>query len=54
MPAGTAQRTLDRPAGGPVQDGPCLVAVGAVHLPGVDGLLAALRRDGYTIEAMPL
>ena len=36
------------------QDGPCLVAVGAVHLPGVDGLLAALRRDGYTIEAMPL
>lgn len=36
------------------QDGPCLVAVGAVHLPGADGLLAALRRDGYTIEAMPL
>ena len=36
------------------QDGPCLVAVGAVHLPGADGLLAALRRDGYKIEAMPL
>ena len=36
------------------QDGPCLVAVGAVHLVGADGLLAALRRDGYTIEAVPL
>lgn len=36
------------------QDGPCLVAVGAVHLVGRDGLLAALRRDGYTIEAVPL
>ena len=36
------------------QDGPCLVAVGAVHLVGQDGLLAALRRDGYTIEAVPL
>ena len=36
------------------QDGPCLVAVGAVHLVGQDGLLAALRRDGYKIEAVPL
>lgn len=36
------------------QDGPCLVAVGAVHLVGQDGLLAALRRDGYRIEALPL
>jgi uncharacterized protein len=36
------------------QDGPCMVAVGAVHLVGADGLLAALRRDGYRIEAMPL
>ena len=36
------------------QDGPCLVAVGAVHLVGPDGLIAALRRDGYTVEAMPL
>ena len=35
------------------QDGPCLVAVGAVHLVGKDGLLAALRRDGYGIEAVP-
>ena len=35
------------------QDGPSLVAVGAVHLVGTDGLLAALRRDGYTVEALP-
>lgn len=37
-----------------IQDGPCLVAVGAVHLVGADGLLAALRRDGYGVEAQPL
>ena len=36
------------------QDGPCLVAVGAVHLVGAEGLIAALRRDGYLVEAMPL
>lgn len=36
------------------QDGPCLVAVGAVHLAGAEGLIAALRRDGYVVEAMPL
>lgn len=36
------------------QDGPCLVAVGAVHLPGAEGLLAALRRDGFAVEAVPL
>lgn len=36
------------------QDGPCLVAVGAVHLVGPDGLIARLRRDGYRVEPMPL
>jgi uncharacterized protein YbaP (TraB family) len=36
------------------QDGPCLAAVGAVHLVGAEGLLAALRRDGYHVEALPL
>jgi uncharacterized protein YbaP (TraB family) len=35
------------------QDGPALVAVGAVHLPGPDGLIARLRRDGYLVEAVP-
>ena len=37
-----------------LQDGPSLVAVGAIHLVGVDGLIAALRRDGYRVEAEPL
>ena len=36
------------------QDGPCFVAVGAVHLVGPEGLLAALHRDGYRIEMVPL
>jgi uncharacterized protein YbaP (TraB family) len=36
------------------QDGPCFVAVGAIHLVGQDGLIAALRRNGYRVEAMPL
>ena len=36
------------------QDGPGFVAVGAVHLVGPEGLLAALRRNGYRIEVVPL
>ena len=36
------------------QDGPCFVAVGAVHLVGEDGLLARLRRNGYQVEVVPL
>lgn len=36
------------------QDGTSFVAVGAVHLVGPGGLLAALRRDGYRIEEVPL
>ncbi len=34
--------------------GGSLVAVGAIHLPGYDGLLAALLRAGYRVEAQPL
>lgn len=30
----------------------CFVAVGAGHLPGPDGILTQLRRDGYTVEAV--
>jgi uncharacterized protein YbaP (TraB family) len=36
------------------QDGSCFVAVGAVHLVGQDGLIAALRRNGYRVEAVRL
>jgi uncharacterized protein YbaP (TraB family) len=36
------------------QDSPALVAVGAVHLVGPNGLIAALLRDGYRVEALPL
>lgn len=31
---------------------PTFVAVGALHLPGPDGLLALLRKAGYTVEAV--
>lgn len=34
--------------------GGSLVTVGAIHLPGYDGLLAALLRAGYRVEAQPL
>lgn len=33
---------------------PALVAVGALHLAGPDGLIARLRRDGFKVEAVPL
>lgn len=36
------------------QEGGGFVAVGAVHLVGSDGLIARLRRDGYTVEPVPL
>lgn len=35
------------------RDGPGFVAVGAIHLVGPDGLIARLRRDGFTVEAVP-
>ena len=36
------------------QDRAALVAVGAIHLVGPDGLIARLRRDGYRVDALPL
>lgn len=35
-------------------DGPTLVAVGAMHLPGEQGLLRQLERAGYAITRLPL
>ena len=35
-----------------IAKGPCMVAVGARHLLGNDGLIAMLRRKGYTVEAV--
>ena len=29
---------------------PCLIAVGCRHLLSADGLIAMLRREGYTVE----
>lgn len=36
------------------RSGPAFVAVGALHLPGPDGLIARLRAAGFTVEPMPL
>ncbi|HEY7840695.1 MAG TPA: TraB/GumN family protein [Gammaproteobacteria bacterium] len=33
-----------------VESGDAFVAVGAMHLPGADGILALLRERGFTIE----
>ena len=35
-----------------IQETPSFVAVGALHLPGEYGLIAGLRRAGYTVEAV--
>jgi uncharacterized protein YbaP (TraB family) len=37
-----------------LDQGGCYIAVGAIHLPGEHGLLAALKHAGYRIEAEPL
>ncbi len=36
-----------------LDQGGALVAVGAFHLPGKDGLIEALRADGYRVERVP-
>ncbi|NUB44410.1 TraB/GumN family protein [Fertoebacter nigrum] len=36
------------------KDGPVLAAFGALHLPGKEGVLALLERQGYVVEALPL
>lgn len=33
-----------------IQENPCFIAVGAVHLGGEDGLIKLLRRKGYKVE----
>ncbi len=37
-----------------LQEDRVFVAVGALHLPGPDGLLALLSRQGYTLEPLPM
>lgn len=35
-------------------EGPVVAAFGALHLPGRDGILSLLEREGFTLEALPL
>lgn len=35
-----------------LEEGGVFIAVGALHLPGEDGLVALLRKDGYTVTAV--
>lgn len=37
-----------------IQDCPCLIAVGAGHLPGKDGLINLLRKEGYTLTPVDI
>ncbi len=37
-----------------MEEGTVFVAVGALHLPGEVGLLALLRKQGYTLEPLPM
>ena len=39
---------------GMMKDAPTFVAVGALHLAGNDGLVAQLRKEGYTVEPIVL
>ena len=37
-----------------IQDCPCLIAVGAGHLPGKEGLINLLREEGYTVTPVDI
>lgn len=37
-----------------LRDGPTFIAVGALHLPGENGLINLLRKAGYTVNPLPL
>jgi hypothetical protein len=37
-----------------LQESRVFVAIGALHLPGPDGILALLRDQGYSLEALPM
>lgn len=46
-------RLLARRMLAPLRQGGQLVAIGALHLPGADGVLAQLARKGFTLRAVP-
>ena len=48
----TRNRTMARRVAPILADGNAFIAVGALHLPGPDGLIELLRKDGYTVSAV--
>ncbi len=47
-------RTMAREAAAELAKGGAFIAVGALHLPGAEGLVELLRRDGYTVTRADL
>ena len=45
-------RTMDERAQKYLKEGGLMIAVGALHLPGEDGLVNLLRKRGYTVTAV--
>ena len=37
-----------------IQQCSCLIAVGALHLPGEDGLITMLRKEGYKVTPVDI
>jgi len=37
-----------------IQECPCLIAVGAGHLPGKEGLINLLRKEGYRVKPLDI